>query len=213
MITTNDMKTTNTVPNTQGGVALLITLLLVGVLIGISTSLLNITLKQYQLAGIALASEVAFQAANAGMECVLYHDFPASGVGSIFDVPDGAGNEQTTQPQITCGNGITINSVDSDNLPYDDPTTPNGLAVSGGEQNFTFDLVSSPNNVCVDVSIYKYYSTTVNLARTIDGVVVGSTSCVPNSVCTIIQSRGYNVPCAEIKTAPRVVEREYTQVY
>jgi hypothetical protein len=191
------------------GVTLLVALLLVGVLLGISTSLLNVTLKQYQLAGIAYSSEIAFQAANAGMECALYHDFPKTGT-STFAVP-GNGNEQPAQPTLTCMNSMTTSVVGLNNSPY--TGDGDGLSVNGEEQYFQFNWGTSPG-VCVDVSVYKYYSTSANVTRWVHGVDLGNgDDCPAHSECTIVQSRGYNVPCAEISSGAKVVEREYTLVY
>ncbi len=194
------------------GVTLLVALLLVGVLLGISTSLLNVSLKQYQLAGIAYSSEIAFQAANAGMECTLYHDFPQTGT-STFAVP-GNGAEQTTQPTLTCMNAGAVSVMGKPNAPYSGDG--DGLSVSGEEQNFQFNW-GTGSSVCVDVSVYKYYSTSGTLVRSVHGVDLGGTGgpCPANSECTIVQSRGYNVDCATLTagTNPRIVEREYTLVY
>lgn len=195
----------------QEGIALLIALLLVGVLFGISTSLLNVTLKQYQLSGIAFASETAFQAANAGIECALYHDFPTTGV-SPFDVP-GDGSEQLAQPSISCM-GSTISAVNVNNGTY--TGDGDGRAVNGEEQQFTFNWPSGTYPAsCVEVSVYKFYSTTGNVLVTVRGVpmMTAPSLCQQNSVCTVIQSRGYNVACSERNTSGRVVEREFTQVY
>jgi hypothetical protein len=197
--------------NTQEGVTLLVALLLVGVLLGVSTSLLNITLKQYQLSGIALASEVAFQAANAGMECALYYDFPKTNPG-VFEVPGIAGKEQTTVPAITCMGKGPISAINIDNPPYSGDE--DGMAISGEEQNFQFEWGTPA--VCVDLSIFKFYSTSTSVQRVVDGVDIDvSKPCAQNSVCTVIQSRGYNVDCNTLAAGsnPRIVEREYTQVY
>lgn len=203
------------------GVTLLVALLLVGVLLGISTSLLNVSLKQYQLAGIAYSSEIAFQAANAGMECALYHDYPKTG-SSTFAVPAN-GDEQIAQPTLNCMNGGIVSVVGRPNTPgtpsYAGNTnghTPNdGFSVSGEEQNFQFDLGTSLE-VCVDVSVYKYKSDSGDLVRSVRGNDFGKgVSCSQNSECTIVQSRGYNVDCTTVNagTNPRIVEREYTLVY
>jgi len=194
------------------GVTLLVALLLVGVLLGISTSLLNVSLKQYQLAGIAYSSEIAFQAANAGMECVLYHDFPKTGT-STFAVP-GTGGEQSTVPQVACMGAGATSIVDRPNGSYNDNNL-NGRAVSGEEQSFQLNW-GSGSGVCIDVSVYKYYSTSGTLVRSVNGVDLGGGDpCPANSECTIVQSRGYNVDCATLTAgvSPRIVEREYTLVY
>ncbi len=93
----------------RDGLALLITMLLMSVLLGISTSLLNVTLKQYQLSGIARSSEIAFHAANAGIECLSYHDLALAVAGvSKFDVPGVAGNTLPEVVSISCISGTCI---------------------------------------------------------------------------------------------------------
>lgn len=189
---------------TERGVTLLITLLLMGVLLGVGASLLSITLKQYQLAGIAYSSEMAFQSATAGMECALYYDFPKSGV-SPFDVP-GDGGEQSTIPQIQCmGSGATsAEAVDDDG---------DRKMKSGEEQRFQFSW-GAPET-CSEVSIYKFFSDSNDLDLIVEGIKVREEQCPQNSSCTVVKARGYNVSCGAVNagTNPRVVEREYTQVY
>lgn len=182
--------------NSQKGITLLITLLLMGVLLGVSASLLNITMKQYQLAGIALSSETAFQAATAGLECILYYDFQDP---SPFDVPDG-GAQQASVAEVSCMEEPLFSNV-------------KGPARSGDEQLFRFSWGAGANEVCSEVSVYKFFSTSADLPVEINGTSYRDTNCPAGSVCTVVQARGYNVPCGAIGSNPRVVEREYTQVY
>ncbi len=174
------------------GFTLLITLLLMTVLLGVSGALLNVVLRQYKLSGIAQISEMAFQAANAGMECVLYHDFLYYNSGtSIFDV----GEDQVTG--LTCFSGSDAAAVTGRNI------------ASGEEQSFEFTW--GDPLVCTKISVYKFFdsSTIVSMAS-----VVGKTrDCPAGSVCTVIKSRGYNTDCNLIKNNPRVVERELIQIY
>jgi hypothetical protein len=178
-----------------------------GVLLGVSASLLNITLKQYQLAGVSYASEVAFQAANAGMECALYHDWnddvdgSAPGKQGPFDVP-GNYTGQTSSVTLNCMGDSHINGSGSE---------------SGDEQIFELEWSNGGETLCTEISVYKYYE-----ESGYDGDSTGpqvyvegdfDKICPEDSECTVIQSRGYNVACNSIGTAARVVEREYTQVY
>jgi len=191
--------------NESHGIALLITLLLISVLLGVSASLLNVTLKQYQFSSIGLASEISFQAANAGMECILYHDnndatYPVS----PFDVVDGSGT--TRESGINCmgvtGNDLFIAGDGYLSIPVDTQVSSNE------EQRFKFTW-GSPQ-VCSDVSIYKFYSTTGSQDMS---VALGrSGTCTQGVVCTVIRARGYNTACDAIKTT-RTIERELTQRY
>lgn len=178
----------------QEGITLFVTLVLMGVLLGVSASLLNITLKQYQLSGISYASEIAFQAASAGMECALYQDW----VFDAFDVP-GNGSDQENPVAINCmGDGDTSSEVPS-----------------GGEQSFQFLWQTTGNDfICSEISVFKYYDDGTGTSDNqvyVKGVL--EKTCPEDSECTVIHARGYNVPCNEIGTGARVVEREYTQVY
>ena len=198
----------------QDGITLLVTLLLMGVLLGVSASLLNVTLKQYQLSGIAHASEVAFQAAGAGMECALYRDMPVTGVGP-FEVPND-GTEQSVQPTITCMNAGNQGAINSPNGTSDSDN--DGKTVSRGEQRFQFSWkntvpLGNPE-VCTEVSVYKFSDATNPVDVVVNDVDLRpGVPCPQGSTCTVIQSRGYNVSCANITSGGRVVEREYTLVY
>ena len=183
----------------QDGITLLITLLLMGVLLGVSASLLTVTLKQFQLSGITRASEEAFQAASAGMECALNRDF----VNNEFDIGD--------RDPITCFDNVS--SEDLEEIPGGDAS-----ASSGEIQSFKFTW-GSPE-VCTKLSVHKFYEDpafdgdTTGISVIVDGVDMRQGDlCPEGSVCTVIQSRGYNIGCDDIAGNSRVVEREYTQVY
>lgn len=141
MISINDMKTNMKRDTTnQDGITLLITLLLMGVLLAVSAALLNITLKQFQLAGFSYASEIAFQAASAGVECALYHDF----VSGHFEVGDSR-------------NAVSCFGVVSDDTPA------SGVVLSGQEQQFSFTWIvaNTPGvrvpTACTEFSVLKFY--------------------------------------------------------
>lgn len=54
----------------QAGFALLMTVLILGVVISITLSIISLSIKQTRLAADTTDSEIAFHAANAGLECV-----------------------------------------------------------------------------------------------------------------------------------------------
>ncbi len=188
-------------PHNEQGLALLMTMLITAVLLAVGSSLLNITLKQYQFSGIGLQSEMAFQAAHAGMECISYHDaltYP----NSKFDVPN-TGGSVAPEANLACMGQSSNDLVNGSNN-----------VVSGEEQRFQYtwtntNVPGSPS-VCTDVSIYKFSNSST--AQDMTAVLGRAGSCAPGVVCTIIKSRGYNVPCGSIQT-PRTIEREITQRY
>lgn len=190
--------------NDQSGLTLLVTLLLMSVLLGISSTLLNVTIKQYQLAGIARSSEMAFQAANAGIECMQYLDLTPTV--SPFTV-NGDGTTVLEETLVAC----------MDDTSADIGDTINNTVASGEEQRFEFDWGSPA--VCTDVSIYKFKED-ISLDGNATGPDMSSVLnmapdtrvCPEGTECTIIRSRGYNTPC-DSRNNPRTVERELTQVY
>ncbi len=191
------MKKTHT---QERGLALLMTLLLMTVLLAVSSSLLNITLKQYQFSGIGLQSEMAFQAANAGMECITYHDYLSYPV-SKFDVPDN-GSTVAAETGLACM-GQTSNDL---------LNAGNGVS-SGEEQQFQYTWtsgVAGAPTLCTNVSIYKFSN--ANSPADMTAVIGRTATCAAGAVCTVIKSRGYNVPCSSIQE-PRTIEREFTQRY
>lgn len=173
----------------KDGITLLVTLLVMGILLAISSSLLNITLKQYQISGIGLASEMAFQAASAGMECALYYDTSLAD-GGKFDIGTGAETLECFE--------------DTDNTP-DAPE-------SGDEQVLSFDWGTPA--LCTEISVFKFFTNDpAGVELIVDGVDVRSgTPCPAGSTCTVVQARGYNVACGN-KNSIKVVERELTLVY
>jgi hypothetical protein len=201
--------------NHKRGISLLITLVITSVLMGISASLLNITLKQFLLSGIANESERAFQAASAGIECTVYHDVqnPAN---SAFDV-NSNGTARPSVP-ISCMGNSSVDWVDDPDGPGG--ANPSNSVVSGKEQRFRFDW-GNPG-VCTEVSVYKYTLNQGASGGTRDmsyalGQPAGTTQCPEGTAtspveCTVIQSRGYNVPCTNIGTS-RTIERELIQRY
>lgn len=179
------------------GFTVLISIVIASIVIAIALSIMGITMKQLTLAGIARESEVAFQAANAGVECIRFYDISASN-GDSFDVP-GNGTEQSTRTTLSCLSGVVLNTASSSDGDY--------LAASGEEQLFTWTWDSG--SVCTDVSVYKFYSSSG--VEDMDPLITDR-DCPEGVECTVIKARGYNAPCNAISSS-RVVERELTVIY
>lgn len=195
----------------ERGIALLITLLIMSVLLGVTASLLNVSLKQFQLSNVAKDSEIAFQAASAGMECMLSHDYEQYPY-SIFNV-NGDGTGTTTESDISCMGQTSNDSVagDGDTLPTG-VTQHAGQVDNGEEQRFKFSWKNDIDlsEVCSEVSIYKFFST--NSAVSMSVALGPSDTCPAGITCTVIKARGYNVACNNIGTQ-RTIERELVQRY
>lgn len=188
----------------QDGLALLMTLLLISVLLGISAALLNVSLRQYQFSGIAVSSETAFQAASAGIECATYQDTTGQELvsGRIGFSVNGDNTATSAINNLTCM-GATDNNGDTD---IDGVT-------SGDEQDFefTWGWGSSETDVCTQISIYKFKDDDDDID--VEPFLGRPGTCDQGTECTIIKSRGYNVACASISTNPRAIERELLYYY
>lgn len=167
----------------QGGFTLILSIVVAGIVLAIGLSLLSIALKQFKISSIGLDSEMAFQAANAGVECIKFWDNSWE-QGGKFDV--GASSDE-----ISC---------------FGQPKDVGG-ASSGEEQNFEFNWNNGhPNgtDICTNVSVWKFFDASSDESMADAGV---NQNCPAGIECTVITSRGYNKGCNELGTL-KTVERE-----
>jgi type II secretory pathway pseudopilin PulG len=183
----------------QAGFALLISLIVVGVVISVGLSILDLSIKQVRLSSNAKQSELAFHAANAGMECARYWRRENSALiengGNInpdcFDVP--AGTITPTSPSVT-GDGKAF------------------------QYQYEFDWGSGTDVRCTSVNMLVASSTSGGSGVTIgniNGLIpgypdvadTGEKICGAGSRCTTISVEGYNLSCAN-KLGYGVVQRE-----
>jgi hypothetical protein len=158
------------IQHTKKGFALLVAVLISSVVLAVGLSMLNITLKQYIFSGIGRESEIAFYAADAGIECALYFD--TSSVAGLFDLTSPGGN-------FTCM-GVTENA-------------PAG-GTSGTAKEFEFEWSTSGQTVCTKIGITKYF----DAGSSIDMGTWGT--CDAGATCTQVESRGYNRGCGELSS-------------
>ena len=171
--------------NLQRGVTLLISVLVTGLLLAIGTAILNITLKQFQLAAVSRDSAVAFYAADAGLECGKYWDrSPVDG--GAFSI-DGGG---WTRPLCM---GVETALRNSDRR--------------ANEPQILGDMTWGPiGELCTKVQVTKFYDNSSDVDMTPER------RCPQGFSCTIIESRGYNRACTDLDS-PRTVERAIRAIY
>lgn len=206
----------------EQGIALLVTLLLMSVLLGITSSLLNVTLNQYQLARIAEDSEMAFEAANAGMDCIAWLN-AKNPPNSVFNIP------LTGRPPLNNANGNEIHCLGEQSSDLvSDTSNPNqkkphtdtvNLSQSGDKQNFAFSWKARNSNQeqCSAVSVFKFFEPLPGdgIGPDMSGALrkpPGTVRCAEGFICTVIQSRGYNAKCTD-RYKKGVIEREITRLY
>ncbi len=190
--------------HSQSGFALLMTLVVVGVVLSVGIVILDLSIKQVRLSTNAGDSEVAFHAANAGVECARYWRRRAAD---------------------TMATGGTINSVTCFEV-----TPAIDVAISGGADALNPGLPSSLNSIYHgDGAAYDYrYEFTwgdddsrctkihkVFAVADIGGAGVTVTHmddrmpgypsgigtdfvCTAGSRCTVLSVKGYNQQCSTV---------------
>jgi len=169
----------------QAGFTILVAVVTASILLIIAMSIGGIALKEQVLSGSGKESQIAFYAADTGMECALFWDM--KGNVSAF-VPDASGNLQ--DQTINC-NGAPITAK---YLPIDGTSK---YSYSFMENNLTSDS----NMACAQVIVTKTkYSGTVDN----DGNTVA-----PNKIYTTINAYGYNTCAASFNRMERGILANY----
>lgn len=163
----------------QRGFALLIAVIFMAVMLAFSLTLTALAYKQTILASSATDSQIAFYAADAGLECLLLSDQRTDLSNSNFDYATRyAAGAKTTPDAIRCnGEDATILGP-----------TKWGQSASGIAY-FTQTQRLSLGKYCADVTIFKYEQPDAR-----DNVAY-------------LFSQGYSVPCANVTDATRFAAR------
>ena len=174
--------------NSQSGFALLMTLIVVGVILSIGLSVLELSIKQIKLATNARDSEIAFHAANAGMECSRYW-------------------RRTNALQMETGVAIDPTCFGVTASP---PTVLGGPVpgITGNGEAFQYDYEftwgTGLNTRCTEITTLVASSTLPGAGLTINNMTTiipgypsgNSKFCEAGTRCTVISVRGYNRPCS-----------------
>lgn len=181
-------------PRTDG-FALLITLIVVSVVVSIGLTLLDLTIKQLQLASGSKDSEVSFHAANAGLECARFWRNNTDNNAVIDQRDDMIKFETGAVVSVSCFNQTAVN------------VTPRALSSGISEYTFRFNG-GLANDRCSVVQMITLSSdpdatadangnaVVLNNANTIiSGYTATTKGCQPGGRCTVISSQGYNKPC------------------
>jgi hypothetical protein len=180
----------------QAGFALLITIIVVGVILSVGLSVLDLSIKQVRLSSNAAASEISFHAANAGAECARYWRRASSSDMVI-------GN--AISPVCFEGNAI-VSPVLQIPAGSESDTTP--VVVGDGEAfEYNYEFTWGSNSRCTQIntivassSPFGAGATTTNMNQLVDGYPEAAVDffCDAGSQCTIISVKGYNKPCNTI---------------
>jgi hypothetical protein len=185
--------------NKQTGFALLMTLIIVGVVISVGLSILDLTIKQLKLSTSSKDSEIALHAANAGHECAQYwrnHDADSDGtpeieVGAINFQCFGLSNAPTAASGPVPFNAIA-------------PVVPSVDSVQKYIYEFTW---GSDSNRCTRITMLLFASdntsggisvTGSNMFANVPGYTNATKSCEPGGRCAVTSVQGYNRACPNV---------------
>jgi len=179
----------------QSGFALLLTILVVSVVVSITVTIIELSLKQVSLAVTARDSEIAFHAANAGMECARYMSRIASS--SILSQDNNIRFYCFGLDQQIGRQNQTLNVTGGDG----DVTRYSGLVTWN-----TGDRCSSVDMVVMQVDDDATSDMVITNLETIYPGFPASDNkdCTAGSRCIVAEVTGYNRPCNAIAQAGTV---------
>jgi Tfp pilus assembly protein PilV len=188
----------------QSGFALLITILVLGVVVAVTLAIVELSLKQLKLSVDSTDSEIAFHAANAGLECARYV-------------------RRIESDNIEIGDDITIECFGSaDTVAREGSlgfvTTALGAATGQVYRyKHTIEWGTAPAIRCTSLDIITIVATTSvtigastggnTLKTRINGYENDDKVCEAGERCTIMSVVGYSSACANI-ASPGVLRRE-----
>jgi hypothetical protein len=187
----------------KAGIALLMTMMVLSVVLAVTLAIVELTLKQLALSVDSRESEIAFHAANAGLECARYTRRSAS-----TTIENGA-NSAT----LKCfGVNTTIVKVATSAIAV--ATTSNGAI---GDIFRYQKSVSWGGNRCSEIDMITMVVSTSSPASLImaplpgqalfPGYPYATKSCAPGGVCTIASVAGYDSLCTGT-TSDGVLKRQ-----
>jgi Tfp pilus assembly protein PilX len=178
------------IKSSESGFALLITLLLLGVLIAVTLSIVELSIRQVRLTVDGRQAELAFQAASAGVECAQRISRTASTtITNGGTVPFNC--YQTTR---NVGSGIAgLSSTDNTRL-----------------RRYRFNV--DWNNRCTEIDLIVIATleddiTFNNIRNIIASFPSNSLVCFAGSTCHIVAASGYSSSCAN-RNNQGVLKRE-----
>jgi Tfp pilus assembly protein PilX len=186
----------------QSGFALLVSLIVVGAILSIGLAILDLSIKQVRLAATTKDSEIAFHAANAGLECARFwrreldaemiQGNPMAGVACF-------GSNPTPSPIPETGAAVVTSSSAGDAYVYTyEFTWGTGVQNQRCTSVTTVVAVSDFTGGGVEIS---------NIRALIPGYTSSSLTCAVASQCSAIAVQGYNRSCAQ-KNGFGTIQRE-----
>src|SRR3989338_2065959 len=135
------------------GFTLLLSLLVISVVLSVSLGIFNIMTKELKLSGIGRESQIAFYAADVGIECFFYWEIKHPGLtGSAFE----PGEAPSDAFKCAKSSISAISDADSDT----------------DKSSYSFTLsFGAPTNSCVEIKVDKNYSISNKVITTVESRV------------------------------------------
>ena len=134
----------------QAGFTLLFSLLVVSVILSVSLGISNIMTKELKLSGIGRESQIAFYAADVGIECFFYWEIKHPGLDdSAFEPADAPSDAFKCAESSFCA--ISDANPDTNKSSY----------------SFTLPF-GAPTNSCVEIKVDKNYSISNKVITTVE---------------------------------------------
>lgn len=172
------------------GFALLMTIVVVSVIISIGLTVLDLSVKQIRLSTNAKDSEVAFHAANSGIECAQYW-------------------RRASSSQMERGEGISPRCFGTN--AQVEPVEEITEGVSGDGEVFRYEYEftwGAPDTRCTQINTVVASSTVLGSGLTIANNTLtdvlpgypeaGDKTCNAGEQCTVVSVRGYNRDCNNV---------------
>ena len=140
----------------ENGLALLLALIVVSVVLAVGLSLLNITLKQFTLSATARDSEMAFHAANTGLECMQHYRGEEAWREVLLN--DDA-DPDTDAPELSCAGAEPTYTA-----------TDHYLDAANDQYVYNYVYRYDVDNMCIESSMYlmDLRESDEELVRTVD---------------------------------------------
>jgi type II secretory pathway pseudopilin PulG len=192
----------------QSGFALLVSLIVVAAVLSIGLAILDLSVKQVRLAATTKDSEIAFHAANAGMECARFWRRDQSA-----EMTSGS---DTAAIECFSATAEDVNASINSDVSGAGVVSPVTAGTTGGgdayvyEYEFTWNSNQSCTTITTVVAVSDLSSgvNVTNIQTLIPGYSDGNAfSCPASSQCTVVSVQGYNRPCDQ-KPSFGTIQRE-----
>jgi len=175
------------------GFALLLSLIVSSVVLAIGLVILEISVNQINLSATARESELAFQSAHAGIDCIWYWR---------NEEADAFTAETSDAPNIECFSQSPVETEDPQVLEN---------SASGHARAFQYTFEWGDPLRCTAVDMYVINAHAGNMTINFANEAIGDNGtkvCNEGNICTVLISGGYNRACDEIGSGVFAVQRE-----